>query len=363
MKKRQRLTREEAELLNLRVKTSQLDGNPKYTITEEQHQMLMGIREACDSNNVNIEDVKHGWIKDNNSSLFFKNPLFKTKEDKEYKQLKDEILSWVKESSPKVKKTPKRKGSHLLVIDPADVHIGKLCTSFESGEDYNSQIAVQRVFEGVDGIINNCKGFDIEKILFIGGNDIMHIDTPKRTTTSGTPQDTDGMWYENFMVACRLYQQIITELSEIAPVHFVYNPSNHDYTNGFFLSQLIEAYFRNNKNITFDVSISHRKYYKYGVNLIGTTHGDGAKIDNLGSLMAHETPKMWSETKHRYFYTHHLHHKTGKDLIGCTVEALRSPSGTDSWHHRNGYTGSPKAIEGFLHHKDFGQVARLTHLF
>jgi hypothetical protein len=33
-----------------------------------------------------------------------------------------------------------------------------------------------------------------QKILFIGGNDILHVDTPKRTTTSGTSQDTDGMW-------------------------------------------------------------------------------------------------------------------------------------------------------------------------
>ncbi len=363
MKKRVRLSDEEAKLLDLKNKKKTNYGNAQYCISDEQYETLQGIRNACKDGNLNIEDVKHGWIKTEDSSLFFKNPEYKTQEDKEHEKLKEEILSWVKEESPKVKKTKTRGGSHLLVIDPADVHIGKLCTSFESGEVYNSQIAVKRVLEGVDGILNNCKGFDIEKILFIGGNDILHIDTPKRTTTSGTPQDTDGMWYENFMIACRLYQQVLTQLSKIAPVHFVYNPSNHDYTNGFFLSQLIEAYFKNDSNITFDVSIKHRKYYQYGKNLIGSTHGDGAKIDSLASLMAHETPKMWSDTKHRYFYTHHLHHKTGKDLIGCTVEALRSPSGTDSWHHRNGYTGSPKAIEGFLHHKEYGQVARLTHLF
>jgi hypothetical protein len=34
--------------------------------------------------------------------------------------------------------------SYLLVLDPADIHIGKLCSSFEVGEDYNNQIAVQR---------------------------------------------------------------------------------------------------------------------------------------------------------------------------------------------------------------------------
>ncbi len=322
-----------------------------------------GLVKAAKASNIDVEDVKHAWLKNGNSSLFVTNPLHKDKKQKEFDLLKYNILNWVKQESKKVAKFKTRKGSHLLVIDPADVHIGKLATSYETGEEYNSDIAVKRVLEGVDGILNNCRGFDIEKILFVGGNDILHIDTPKRTTTSGTPQDTDGMWYENFIKACDLYQVVLKKLSKIAPVHFVYNPSNHDYTNGFFLAQLIEAYFKNDKNITFDVSISHRKYYKYGKNLIGTTHGDGAKIDNLGALMAHESSLMWSETKYRYFYTHHLHHKTGKDLIGCTVEALRSPSGTDSWHHRNGYTGSLKAIEGYLHHKDFGQIARLTHLF
>lgn len=321
------------------------------------------IRDEAENNGVNIEDVKHGWLKTDKSSLFFKNPEFKSQEDKEYIKLKSELLQWVKEKSPKTPKTKKRKGEHLLLIDPADVHIGKLCTAFESGEDYNSQIAVKRVYEGVHGIIDNASGWDIDEIVFIGGNDILHVDTPRRTTTSGTPQDTDGMWYENFMIACRLYQNVISNLAELAPVRFIYNPSNHDYTNGFFLAQLIEAYFKNDKRIKCDVSISHRKYYQYGNNLIGTSHGDGAKWDLLGQLMAHEAPKMWSDTKHRYFYLHHVHHKTGKDLIGCTVEALRSPSGTDSWHHRNGYTGVPKAIEGYVHHKEYGQVSRLTHNF
>lgn len=96
--------------------------------------------------------------------------------------------------------------------------------------------------------------------------------------------------------------------------------------------------------------------------MIGTTHGDGAKMQDLPLLMAHES-KDWSSVKHRYIYTHHVHHKTAKDFAGVTVESLRSPSGTDSWHHKFGFTGAPKAVEGFIHSKDNGQVARLTHIF
>lgn len=310
-----RLSSHEAAALGKTVKDNNDWGKAQYSLSEAEINTLKGIRQACKEGNVNPEDIKHGWLKTEEASLFFVNPEYKDQLQKENDLLRKEILTWVKSKAPKAKKFKPRTGKHLLVIDPADVHIGKLATAFETGEEYNSQIAVKRVLEGVDGILNNCRGFDIEKILFVGGNDILHIDTPKRTTTSGTPQDTYGMWYDNFMNGARLYQDVITKLAEFAPVHFVYNPSNHDYTNGFFLAQLIEAYFHNNKNVTFDVSISHRKYYQYGSNLIGTTHGDGAKMGDLGAIMAHESAGNWGQCKHRYWYTHHLHHKVAKIIL------------------------------------------------
>jgi hypothetical protein len=322
------------------------------------------IKKESEEANLNFEDVKHGWIKTDTSSLFFKNPDYKDEQQKEAENLRNALLKEFSQYSPRYNKI-KRKASkegHLLVISPADVHIGKLCTSFETGETYNQQIAVKRVMEGVQGLLDSSSGWNIDNILLVIGNDILHTDTPRRTTTSGTPQDTDGMWYENFLTGVRLYVDVINTLKQVADVHVTYNPSNHDYTNGFFLAQLIETHFRLDKQVTFDVSISHRKYYDYGFNLIGSTHGDGAKFQDLPLLMAHESDK-WQECKHRYIYTHHLHHKTSKDVMSVCVETLRSPSGTDSWHHRNGYQHAPKAIEGFIHHKKNGQIARLTHLF
>lgn len=320
-------------------------------------------REANDLG-LNDKDVKHGWLKSKQASLFFKNPNFNGQEDK-FNEFKEKLIGELTEYSPSYPTITRTTGkdSHLLVIDPADIHIGKLCDAFETGEDYNSQIAVQRVLEGVQGILDKSAGFNIDKILFVGGNDILHIDTPRRTTTSGTPQDTDGMWYRNFLTAKDLYVDILERLIAVADVHFVFNPSNHDYTHGFFLADVIKTHFRKASNITFDCSLSHRKAFRYGENLIGTTHGDGAKHGDLPLLLATEFPLEWSLTKHRYVYMHHVHHKTSKDYIGVTVESLRSASGTDSWHHRNGYTQVPKAIEGFLHHKNHGQVARLSHIF
>lgn len=336
-------------------------------LSEEEAKIIddyRAIKNECEATGINPEDVKHGWLKSDNSSLFFTNPAYKDETQKAFDALKIGIIREFSKYSPKYRKIKRSHGkdAHLLVIDPADVHIGKLCSAFETGEDYNSQIAVQRVWDGVMGILNKARGYEIDKILLVIGNDILHTDTPRRTTTSGTPQDTDGMWYENFLTGVRLYVDVINILSQLADVHVVYNPSNHDYTHGFFLAQLIQTHFRLSKNVTFDVSISHRKYFTYHSNLIGTTHGDGAKTADLPLLMAHES-QDWTKCKHRYIYTHHLHHKVSKDIMSVCVEALRSPSGTDSWHHRQGYEHSPKAIEGYLHHKEFGQVCRITHLF
>jgi hypothetical protein len=324
-----------------------------------------GVLNACNSLQVDPKTTPMLWLKNKQASVRVTNPLFEKPEEKQFQDLTTTLIKDLQEYAPNFVKLERieNKDSYLLVLDPADIHIGKLSKHFETGEDYNNQIAVHRVLAGVKGILQKVSSFNIDKILFIGGNDILHIDNPKRTTTSGTPQDTDGMWFENFIIAKNLYIDVLEILLPIADVHFCFNPSNHDYTNGFFLAQVIETYFKNCQNITFDTSIAHRKGFRYYNNLIGTTHGDGAKQELLPLLMAQEFPMEWSLTKHRYVYTHHVHHKTSKDYVGITVESLRSPSSADSWHSRNGYQHSPKAVEGFLHCKNNGQIARITHIF
>lgn len=327
---------------------------------------IMSLKEYCEFYKIPYEEVRtYKLVTHSSKGAYYNlasNPIKGEGFENFYKKLLEDLVNLPNKPKSVIRSRPLEKEAYLLVVDPADCHVGKLADSFETGEDYNNQIAVQRIREGVEGIIEKTKGFPIDKVLFIGGNDILHIDTPKGTTTSGTVQDVSGMWYSNFLMAKEIYIEVLTRLLQISDVHFVFNPSNHDYTVGFFLADVIKTYFKDCNNITFDCSIAHRKYFTYGQNLIGSSHGDGGKLADLPLTMAHES-KEWSSCKHRYFYVHHFHHKISKDYMGVNVEALRSPSGTDSWHSRNQYHFSPKAIEGFLHSKEHGQIARITHLF
>lgn len=339
--------------------------NIRPRVTQEEYSIIQKLRsdhsalnQECEEKGIPIDKVSHYWYKGENFSINVKSASVG------YEDVRDIIVSDMKRHSPEYKEMKRVKHSdpHLLVIDPADIHIGKLSTKYETGEDYNTDIAIQRVIEGVEKLLHKCIGFNFDKIMYVIGNDILHTDTPKRLTTSGTPQDTDGMWYENFLAAKELHINIIDALRTIADVYVQYDPSNHDYVSGFFLADTISSWYSKDKNVSFNTSIAHRKYFRYHNNLIGTTHGDGAKEADLALLMAHES-EDWSNCKHKYFYTHHIHHKKSKDYMGVTVESMRSPSGADSWHHRNGYVHSPKGIDAFIHHPVDGQIARITHIF
>ena len=294
-----------------------------------------------------------------------------TKEDYglDEQQIFENVNKFIEGYSPDYEKIKRKKGNHLLVINPADIHIGKYASALETGEEYDCETAVMRVLEGVQGLIKKAEGFDIDKVLFCIGNDILHTDNVMSSTTRGTFQDTDGKWWEHYEIALMLYVKCVEMLREIAPVDVLHSMSNHDYQSGFHLAHTLKSWFRKADDVKFDVSVSARKYYVYGKNLIGLEHGDGAKMDKLPLLMANEKPKEWSETTHRYWYLHHLHHKIKhkyldtKDYIGVTIEYMRSPSSSDSWHSAKGFCGVPRACEGFLHDKESGQVARLTHYF
>ncbi len=324
---------------------------------QDPNQKHKGLQAECEAVGIPTDNVGNYWYKGKHYSIHVKNQQVSLMD------IADLIVGEMKAYAPKYKPVkPSTKHDHLMVINPADIHIGKLCSAYETGDEYNHEIARQRVLQGVHSLTDKAKMFGINKIVTVIGNDILHTDNAKSSTTSGTFQDSNLMWYDAFNFAFKLYIETIEHLATIAPLHITYNPSNHDYVSGYMLAQSVQAWFRNHKGITFDVSPAHRKYVVYGNNLMGYTHGDGAKFQDLPLLMAHEAPE-WSICKHRYVYTNHIHHKSSKDIMSVNVESFRSASGTDSWHHRNGYQHAPKAIEAFVHHKDNGQIARLTEIF
>lgn len=358
---------------------------------EKYHAENSFVESEATRTGIPFDRIRHYWLKTKNElgddvSIFVKN----SSEVMEYDEIRDALIKDLESFAPRVKLYERPllpvEQQHLLVIDPADVHIGKLALEDETGENYNIQVALDRVYAGVSDILQKSIPFGIHQIVLVVGNDILHVDNTKRATTSGTPQDTDSQWWKMFEVARDMYVNIIEECKQYAPVTIMYCPSNHDKVLGFSLTDSLFSWYRNDENVdvsTYGKSMRHRKYLKYGSNLLGFTHGDGAKHKDLISLMQHEVREAWAGTNYAYWYTHHFHHKTRiineqlveKDYQGVTIvengrreytnvvntqiECVRSPSSPDSWHSQYGYVNTT-AIEAFIHHPQNGQVARIT---
>ena len=222
------------------------------------------------------------------------------------------------------------------------------------------------------------------------GNDILHTDNGK-TTTSNTPQDTDGTYFTAWRAAQHATIDAISECAGVAEVDLVHCMSNHDWRSGWALSQTIAASMASHDGVRatpYNMSERHRKYYGYGRNGFMLTHADGAKEAALTSLFLKEARGMITQADLLYAILHHFHHKirnrrgidvfqSEKDHTAFTqinmgaarveggdmmAEYVRSPSAPDGWHDRNGYTNR-QAVEAFIHCPHDGQKDRLTEWF
>ena len=243
--------------------------------------------------------------------------LKKNQEYLDAQKIKNDILHEIKTYSPKVKKINYTdKTDNLLEINIFDLHFGKLATN---------------------------------------------------ETTKGTPQDEHLLWQETVKKGRQLMQIGIEYLTLFAPVHVIVVPGNHDWERMFMLGEMLEGWFHNNQNVTIDNSYTPRKYFKYGKCLIGFTHGNNEKAQDLPLIMAQEQSKLWQETKYREFHLGHLHHKreikykSTQEYKGIVIRYLRSLCGNDTWHHIKGYVGGIQSAESFVWNKKEGLIANFSY--
>ena len=112
----------------------------RFRLKDDEVELLIeyrAIKQEANELGLDDKDVKHGWIKSKTSSLFFKNKNYHDETTAKILKIKDEIIESVKKHAPKYERIyiERSNDSHLLVIDIADLHIGKLSTYFETGDE------------------------------------------------------------------------------------------------------------------------------------------------------------------------------------------------------------------------------------
>lgn len=259
------------------------------------------------------------------------------------------------------------KNNNLLLLNIFDLHYDKLSWDEETGYNWDPKIAEKTFWEAMEVLLGYANNFPISEIWFPIGNDFFNSDKDyPSSTTAGTPQQLTDRWQRTFREGRMMLAKAIIQLSKIAPIKVPVIPGNHDWQKAFYLGDSLDCFFHDNPNITIDNKANPRKYYTYGKNLIGFTHGKEEKIGDLHELMSVLSPN-WSASKYRFMYLGHIHqerkisHISSKDVKGLIVEFLPSLTATDAWHNQKGFTGQYRGCKAYIHNAEKGRLAVFSH--
>jgi hypothetical protein len=261
---------------------------------------------------------------------------------------------------PTYKTNKKDSERYLLEIGAYDLHLGKLGVD---GDFYSLDVARDRLHNAIDSLFHRARGFEIEEIVFVVGNDFLNIDKDKPfgSTTKGTPQSNSVSAYEAYRFGRKLLIECINSLSQKAPVRVVVVPGNHDEESMLHMGDALEALYEETPHITVDNSRPLMKGYVYGECLLIFDHGHRVKnYKNLASVISQRFREVWSQVKHIEVHRGHLHSlKTNimgqvEELNGIAVRHLGSMSPTDQWHDDSGYISTTKRAHAFVWHKTNG---------
>ena len=297
--------------------------------------------------------------------------LKKIKPELNLKEIKQSLIEDLRNLSPKVLKIDRerpqdRKDLHLLEISAFDLHIGKIGIK---GDKYSMEIAEERLLSAIEHLLYRSKGYHIDKILFIVGHDLLNSDKdwPIPATTRGTPQFNSDYHIDMYRCARKLMIKAIDILSEVADLHVMVIPGNHDRESVMHIGDTLELYYENNQNVKVDNSDCLMKAIPYGNNLIISDHGDGPKTNDLPGIIAQRFKNLWSNTV--YVEVHRGHYHTNKatklqaieELNGITVRNLSSMSATDYWHDSKGFIGNIKKAQAFIYNRENGLQGILNY--
>ena len=238
-----------------------------------------------------------------------------------------------------------------MLINIADLHLNKY------SKDYNNEIALERYNQAINYFISNKNS---NNCVLVVGEDYFNIDTINKTTTKGTPQDTETDIYKMYELGLRNLITQIDKLSEnFDNVKIILIQGNHDKLLSYLLVKAIEQRTFEKNNVSIDSQVSNRKYITVGNSLIGLGHLDTENKKQKQFLMQNEEKELYGKSKYNYFISGHLHNYSVEEIGGVQYIRLPSLSGTDNWHNEMGFVTSIKGAIAFEFDTDKGLVNKI----
>jgi hypothetical protein len=247
----------------------------------------------------------------------------------------------------------------MTVYPIVDLHLGLYAWARETGADYDVDISAGLLRAAVSNLVSRSAASETAIVLDLG--DYFHADDSRnQTKRSGNPLDVDTRYARVLQVGYELVVETIElALQKHAKVIYRKLPGNHDDETSLMLAISIAAHFRNEPRVSVDTDPSRFFIHRFGKVMIGATHGDQLKKDDMAGFMSTNYPEEWGQTRFRHGFTGHIHHDTAKVRNGVKVESFNTLAAKDAWHAGMGFS-SPRTAVSITMHRDYGEIDRFT---
>jgi hypothetical protein len=260
------------------------------------------------------------------------------------------------------------KGEYLQEMALFDIHFGKLAWGKETGQgDYDVNIAEDWFIQAAEKNLNYGESFPRAKILYILGQDYLHVENyMNQTPLGGNNLDVDTRLPKIFEVAMGAAIKVIYMCREVAPVEILWVPGNHDMHASYYLSHILKAHFRDDKYVTINNGPKWEKAILWGNLLVGYTHDAERRQTAAINMLPQMFPELWGKSKYRELHTGHLHkkgetkYKPVQTVGGTVIRRLPTLSVIDKWHSDGRFIDAVPGGESMIWSKSNGVVAHYT---
>jgi hypothetical protein len=255
---------------------------------------------------------------------------------------------------PNNDKDPNLLASYLI----GDHHLGMVAWTPETGDDnYDISISTKLLFNAVDTLSQMSSHADIGVLINLG--DMMHANNLKNQTGSQTHTlDVDGRMGKSIRAVGQMYKRLVTRMLEAHSEVWVINVrGNHDPDASLWLNEMVKMYYEHEPRVKVFDNYNKFLHFKWGYNLVALHHGDKINVQRLYEKITSSLAKEWGESKYRFAWTGHIHHKQAHEIGGLHHESWNVLPPTDSYHSEHLY-GSSRSMTTVLLHKEFGEHSR-----
>ena len=254
------------------------------------------------------------------------------------------------------------KNGKSLLVAINDLHYGSYSNQkyLFKGKGQNTKYVVDSIDAYANQIIQdvNDNKTNLDTLVICSLGDILHSANPNGTTTKGTQLRFDMLSEEMFDMAFDSLSSFIYKLSKIAPNTKVYaTKGNHNGVGDSILFKALSIFFKDQKNISFEISYSHAISFKEKGTFFIAMHGAhdsikaklgaGGKLKSQLQSMIINSQHNFENIKERVALCADLHHSKIEEFNDFKYILLPSIVRSDEYSDALGLYSRP-AQQTFL---------------